>query len=167
MTPRVANFCPVCGTALEQGQRFGKVRPVCPDCGHVVFFEPKVAVVMIAAEDERVLLIKRAVNPGKGWWSLPAGFVDAGEDPKDTVRREMLEETGLEVEIDRLIDVFPRSNDSGTADIIIAYRVRVTGGMLAPLDDAEEARWFAPDELPELGFRVTRILIDRWQGDQL
>lgn len=138
------------------------MRPVCPACGHIVFFDPKVAVVIVILHQDRVLLVKRAVNPGKGLWALPAGFVDAGEDPKRAAAREVHEETGLQVEIVRLLDVFPKADDTGTADIIIAYAARVIGGTLQADDDAEAAGWFTAAELPELVFATTRILIGRW-----
>jgi len=160
---RTANFCPMCGTALEQQHRLGAVRPVCPNCGHIVFFDPKVAVVIFVAHDDKILLVKRAVDPGKGRWAFVAGFVDAGEDPKEAARREFREETGLDIEITRLLDVFPRSaDDGGTADIIIAYAARVIGGALQADDDAEAVGWFTAEELPELVFATTGILVQRW-----
>jgi ADP-ribose pyrophosphatase YjhB (NUDIX family) len=164
---RTAHFCPMCGAALEQQHRAGKLRPVCPACGHIVFFDPKVAVVIFIVQEDKILLVKRAVDPGKGRWAFPAGFVDAGEDPKAAARREILEETGLEIEITRLIDVFPRSaDDGGTADIIIAYAARITGGALHPDDDAEAVAWFATHDLPDLVFATTEILVERWaKGD--
>jgi ADP-ribose pyrophosphatase YjhB (NUDIX family) len=159
-----AHFCPMCGTALEEQHRAGKLRPVCPDCGHIVFFDPKVAVVIFIMQDNRILLVKRAVDPGKGRWAFPAGFVDAGEDPKEAARREILEEAGLEIEIVRLLDVFARNtDDGGTADIIIAYLARITGGTLQADDDAEAVAWFAAEELPELVFATTGILVQRWR----
>jgi ADP-ribose pyrophosphatase YjhB (NUDIX family) len=160
---RTANFCPMCGAALEQQHRLRAVRPVCPNCGHIVFFDPKVAVVIFVEQNGKILLVKRAVDPGKGRWAFVAGFVDAGEDPKEAARREFHEETGLDIEITRLLDVFPRSaDDGGTADIIIAYAARVTGGTLQADDDAEAVGWFTSNDLPELVFATTEILVERW-----
>lgn len=160
---RIANFCPLCGTRLEQQHRLGKIRPVCPNCGHIVFFDPKVAVVVFVEQDNRILLVKRAVDPGKGRWAFPAGFVDAGEAPREAARREFREETGLDIEITRLLDVFPRNaDDGGTADIIIAYAAHIIGGALHPDDDAEAVGWFTAEDLPELVFATTAILVERW-----
>ncbi len=165
---RTAHFCPMCGAALEQQHRAGKLRPVCPNCGHIVFFDPKVAVVIFIMQGGKILLVKRAVDPGKGRWAFPAGFVDAGEDPREAARREILEETGLEIEIIRLLDVFARSaDDGGTADIIIAYAARVTGGALQADDDAEAVAWFTAHDLPELVFATTEILVQRWQAREI
>jgi ADP-ribose pyrophosphatase YjhB (NUDIX family) len=158
----------MCGAALGQQHRAGKLRPVCPACGHIVFFDPKVAVVIFIVQEDKILLVKRAVDPGKGRWAFPAGFVDAGEDPKEAARREILEETGLEIEIAHLIDVFPRTaDDGGTADIIIAYAAHITGGALHPDDDAEAVAWFTSHDLPELVFATTGILVERWVNGKI
>lgn len=162
MNGRAANFCPACGAALEQRERFGKVRPVCPACGHILFFDPKVAVVIFTEQDGHILLVKRGIDPGKGLWAFPAGFVDAGEAPEAAARRELLEETGLLAGTTHLLDVFARdAQDGGTADIIIAYAAQVSGD-LHPDDDAEAAGWFSRDNLPELVFATTHILVRRW-----
>lgn len=164
---RIIHFCPMCGAKIAQRVMYGKTRPVCPSCGHIVFFDPKVAVVMLVLQAQQVLLVKRAVDPGKGKWALPAGFVDAGEDPQTAAVREVREETGLHIHIDTLLDVFPKMNDSGTADIVIAYQAHVLAGEIVPADDAEAADWFSADTLPELVFATTQTLIARWQANQL
>jgi 8-oxo-dGTP diphosphatase len=159
---REAHFCPMCGTALEMRERFGKVRPVCPNCNYTVFFDPKVAVVVMILQDERILLIKRANDPKKGCWALPAGFVEWDEDPKIAAQREVLEETGLEIRVERLLDVFHTPNDGGAANIVIAYEASVTGGTLLAADDAEAVGWFTREELPELAFLPSQQLADGW-----
>lgn len=161
---RVAQFCPRCGTALAREERFGRERPVCPACGFTVFFDPKVAVVVFVVREGRVLLVQRANDPGAGRWALPAGFVDADEDPRAAAVRETREETGLDIAVDRLMDVLYRPDDDGLADIVIAYEGRVTGGVLCPSDDADDAGWFAPDALPEIALATTRALLERWTG---
>lgn len=165
MPERVANYCPNCGTALEQRERFGKQRPVCPACEHTVFFDPKVAVVAFVTQNDHVLLVKRANEPGLGLWALPAGFVDYDEDPRAATAREAEEETGLQIEIDDLMDVLHRPDKDGLADIIIAYSGHVTGGTLKAADDAEDVGWFSRDSLPPLGLVTTKKLIERWNRD--
>lgn len=162
MSERVARFCPLCGTPLEQRERFGRVRPVCPNCGHTVFFDPKVAVVLFIVRDDAVLLVRRANDPAQGQWALPAGFVDYDEGPQVAAAREVREETGLEVEVGALIDVLHRPDDEGLADIVIAYSGRVTGGALCAGDDADAVGWFQRDALPEIGLTTTALLIERW-----
>ncbi|MGB9673441.1 MAG: NUDIX domain-containing protein, partial [Anaerolineales bacterium] len=75
------NYCIRCGTRLIYEERFGKIRPVCPQCGWIYFADPKVAVATLIIQDGKVLLARRVNVPGQGQWTLPAGFVDAGEDP--------------------------------------------------------------------------------------
>lgn len=159
---RIANYCPICGAPTVMQERFGRERPVCSQCHHTIFFEPKVAVVVFVVEDDRVLLVQRANDPAKGTWALPAGFVEPDEDPRDAAKRETLEETGLIVEITQLVDVMHRPDPEGLADIVIAYRAQVRDGELKAGDDAADAGWFTRDVLPAIGFRTTEILLGQW-----
>ncbi len=167
MHTRIAHYCPLCGAAFEWQERFGRPRPVCPSCGHTLFFDPKVAVATLIVQDERVLLVQRANDPRKGWWALPAGFVEWDEAPQAAAARECLEETGLTVEIVRLLDVFHTPNDGGAADIVIAYRGRVVSGVLVAADDAESAAWFPRDALPPVAFLPTQTLLARWIAQEI
>jgi 8-oxo-dGTP diphosphatase len=102
-----------------------------------------------------VLLIRRAKAPRKGQWSLPGGKLEFGETLIDGVRREVREETGLEVEILGLIDVAETIRDAGAgaADdhfVLIDYGARVISGTAVAASDASEARWFSLDELDAL-----------------
>ncbi len=148
-------------------ERFGRLRPVCPNCGRVVFYDPKVAVVIFVTDGDQLLLVKRRNDPGSGCWALPAGFIDADEDPKTAAIRETQEETGLVVAVDRLIDLLHRPDDDGLADLVIAYRAHVVGGSLAADDDADDAAWFARDDLPETALATTEALIKRWRAGEL
>jgi ADP-ribose pyrophosphatase YjhB (NUDIX family) len=152
-------FCPHCGQPIAQQVKFGKVRPVCPACGYIHFDDPKVAAVVFIEQDDKVLLILRGIDPQRGKWDCPAGYVDRGEDPAQAAVRETAEETGLRVEIARLIDVL---FDNGI--IVILYAAQVVGGALRAQDDAADARWFGPLDLPELAFRSTQVLITTWSG---
>lgn len=157
---RLPNFCPTCGSSLEDVHKFGALRRVCPACGYVHFNDPKVAVVTFITQENRVLLVKRGVEPEAGKWALPAGYVDYGEDPRETAFRETREETGLEIAIIGLFDVmFYRGNN---AVIVIIYEGQAIGGQLQAGDDAIEARWFTPVELPELAFESTHAVIVAW-----
>lgn len=164
---RIANFCPLCGTPTETLLRFNVQRPVCPACGHVVFFTPNVAVLALILHEDRVLLVQRANEPKQGLWVTPAGFMEWDEDPAQAARREVLEETGLIVTIDRLLDVFHTPDDGGLADIVIAYAATITGGELQAADDAQAVAWFTRDNLPELAFLPTRRILARWAAGEL
>lgn len=162
---RVANFCPQCGAKLKPQERYGRLRPVCSDCDFTVFHDPKVAVLAFITKDDKVLLVKRAINPGAGKWACPAGFVEHDEAPVDAVLRELKEETGLIGKIERLLEVFPKKDD-GLADIVIAYHLTVVGGDMQADDDAEEVGWFTREHIPELVFFPSITLVGRWcDGD--
>ncbi len=136
-------------------------RRVCPACGYVHFTDPKVGVGVLVVEGDRVLLVRRGVEPERGKWSLPAGFLDQGEDPRQTAAREALEEAGLTVAVEELLDVFHNPPGRGGASIFILYRARRLAGEPAPGDDADDARFFPLDALPELAFPSTRAAIAR------
>ena len=158
------NFCPRCGHRLEQRAVYGAVRPVCPSCGRIHFTDPKVAVGVLIEDAGRLLLIKRGNDPERGKWSMPAGFVDGGEDPARAAEREALEETGLRVRVSGLLDVYARARATDGADILIVYLAQVMGGQLSPGDDAEAASYFDPDALPELAFDSTAAIVSDWRA---
>jgi 8-oxo-dGTP diphosphatase len=153
------NYCLRCGSKLSLDVRFGRARPVCLACGWIYFSDPKVAAAGLIEQDGRVLLVRRAVDPLRGLWSLPAGFVDAGEDPAEAIRRECFEETGLTVEVIGLVDVFYGQEHPRGAHIVIVYRAQVLRGFLQAGDDVDQVAFFALDELPELAFSTTRKVL--------
>jgi 8-oxo-dGTP diphosphatase len=158
------NFCVRCGHAVAYREAYGKMRPVCPQCGRVHFIDPKVAVALVIERDHKLLLVRRANDPERGKWSMPAGFVDRGEDPAEAAVREGREETGLTVRITQLMDVLGKGGDTEGADILIVYRAAVVSGELMPGDDASEAGYFGLNDLPELAFASTRQVIAKWQA---
>ncbi len=150
-------FCSACAGRLDSSGR----HPVCLSCGRVHHRDPKVGVgVVVLDDDGRLLLVRRGVGPGKGLWALPAGFVDAGEDPRAAAARETLEETGLVVEVGAVVDVYATGSSSG-ASFFLAFEGRVTGGLLAAADDALDAGFFAAASLPELAFASTLDAAER------
>ncbi len=153
------NYCPRCGTEVALAERFGRQRAVCPNCGWIHFNDPKVAAAVLLEQDGRVLLVRRVNEPFRGKWTLPAGFVDAGEDPARAAERECLEETGLTVRVTRVLDVIAGREHPRGADFVIVYRGEVVSGDLTAADDADEAGWFARSELPALAFRATEVVL--------
>jgi 8-oxo-dGTP diphosphatase len=110
----------------------------------------------------RLLMIKRGHDPGAGLWSIPGGRIEPGETDAEALVREMIEETGLAVEVGRLIGRVRRPGLSGAVIDIRDYAATVTGGTLRPGDDAADARWVAPAELESLD--ITEGLIDALTG---
>ena len=152
-------FCPRCGTPVTHLERFGKIHPVCPQCEWIHFDDPKVAAAALIEQDGRILLVRRVNEPYRGLWTLPAGFVDAGEDPARAAERECLEETGLSVRVKRVLDVIAGREHERGADFVILYLAEVLGGALSPDDDADAAEWFDPQALPPLAFTATQKAI--------
>lgn len=140
-------------------QVMDKMRRRCPACGFIYFTDPKVGVGVLLVEDGLVLLVRRGVEPEKGKWSIPAGYVDHGEDPRETAAREVLEETGLVVSVDRLLDVYHNPPDQGGASIFILYAASLVGGKMQAGDDADQVGFFEASSLPELAFANTRLAL--------
>jgi 8-oxo-dGTP diphosphatase len=157
-------YCPYCRAELSDRFVFGRIRRACPACGFIHFVDPKVGAGVLAEQDGRVVLVRRAVPPDAGAWCLPAGFVEYGESPADAAARECLEETGLHVQISELMHVDQYTDDPRGPGVVIFYRARVTGGRLEPGDDASEVRLFAAHELPhDIAFPSNRHVLIRWQ----
>jgi 8-oxo-dGTP diphosphatase len=155
------NYCLRCGSPLTLAERFGHVRPVCLACGWIYFADPKVAAAALIQQNRQVLLVRRANDPQRGLWTLPAGFVDAGEDPAEAVRRECREETGLEVRTTGLVDLLYGQEHPRGAHIFIVYRAEIIGGTLQPGDDVDDANFFSLHDLPPLAFKTTLQILSR------
>jgi ADP-ribose pyrophosphatase YjhB (NUDIX family) len=159
-------YCPYCAADLVEVFRFDQVRPVCPACGFVQFQDPKVAVIALVIHEARVLLVRRGVEPAKGRWALPGGYMDADEMPAVALQREIAEEVGLTIQVDELITIYPMTNGEGQSiGIVLAYAASPRGASTITHvgDDVAEAGWFGPTEIPDaLAFESTTTLIGAW-----
>jgi ADP-ribose pyrophosphatase YjhB (NUDIX family) len=150
-------FCPKCGGALAR--RHLKVsepaRRVCETCTFIFYDDPKVAACTIPVLDNKIVLLKRGIEPSYGKWVFPGGFLDAGERVEDAALRETWEEVNLHVEVTRLLNVY---SYPGYPVIVIVYLAKVVGGQLQAMDETLEVQTFAPAEIPwdELAFPSTR-----------
>ncbi|HZQ65178.1 MAG TPA: NUDIX domain-containing protein [Gaiellaceae bacterium] len=144
------HFCPRCGASVAPGDG----RAECAACGYVTYANPVPAACALCFDDRgRILLTRRAWEPYAGMWDLPGGFLHEDEHPLDAVRRELLEETGLEIEPTRWFGAFmvPYGEGPGTRIVLnLVWCARVLGGEEQAADDVSELRWFARDELPPL-----------------
>ena len=155
-------YCPQCGTALEMRKDGERVRPVCPACDFVFYLNPIVAAGALVERDGRVALVRRGVEPGRGLWGLPAGYVEADESPEEAAIRETWEEAHLCVEIDSLLDAYSYGSERDRG-VLLIYAAHTVSGELQAGDDAVDAAWFGPDELPEIAFRTHREVLGQWR----
>ncbi|HMN28763.1 MAG TPA: NUDIX hydrolase [Caldilineaceae bacterium] len=161
-------YCPLCATPLTMRIVYGHVRPACPACTFVQYPDPKVAVIAMVTTEERVLLIQRAIDPARGLWTLPGGYMDAGEMPEAALQRELMEEVSLPVRVGQLLEIFPMVVGARRSQgIVLAYHAQPAEAGLTALtcqDDACAAGWFLPEEIPsDLAFASTTELLGRWQ----
>lgn len=167
---RLYHRCPQCAQPLETRRipaPDGPERRVCAVCGFVYWNNSRPTSGGVVVDDAgRVLLGRRAIAPSLGLWDLPGGFLEPGEHPVDGLAREMREETGLEVEAQRLLGIYMDryGDDPHEHTLNCFYLCRVVGGTLAPDDDIAELDWFAPDALPEdLAFQNVRDALRDWR----
>jgi ADP-ribose pyrophosphatase YjhB (NUDIX family) len=138
--------CPRCGGPLDVEGRSAE----CRRCQRTVYANPApTASALIVDDGGRILLSRRAGDPGEGMWDIPGGFIEEGEDPLETLRREMKEETSLEIEPTEFLGGFPdRYGDGGIHTLNLYWAVRIVSGEPTPADDVADLRWFGIDELP-------------------
>lgn len=164
------NYCPRCAQALEDRVVFGRMRRVCPACDFIFFREHKVAAAAVVPHNDQVLLVRRTMTPGQGQWTIPGGFVEYDEDPREAVVREVQEETGYRVKVVRLLDViYGREHERG-ASLLVAYEARLLDAApMHALDETEvdAAGFFSVDELPPIAFKATQQAIMAWKEDRL
>lgn len=143
-------FCPICGEAIDKHDD----RVECRACGYVGYANSVPAVEAVCLDaGGRVLLGRRALDPGKGLWDLPGGFLHENELPLDGLRREVREETGLELEPLDFLGHWLEPYE-GRVVLSLVWAV-LASGRACPADDLVELRWFPPGELPppdELAF---------------
>lgn len=121
-------------------------RLVCPDCGHIAYENPKIVVgSVVVAEDGRVLLCRRAIEPRKGYWTLPAGFLEMNETTADGAMREAWEEARARIAIDCLLAVY---NIPRIGQVQMIYRATLTSPDIAPGPESAEVGLFAWDDIP-------------------
>ena len=154
--PGEFTYCPHCATPLEPAQRHGTIRPTCPACGFIHWRNPAVgAAAVVFDADGNILLVRRAPGATRaGLWSIPAGFVDYGEEVRAAAKRELEEETGLIAKVGDVVWVASNFHDPGKLTVGIWFAATVIGGTLQAGDDADDARFFGLDDLPPLAFET-------------
>jgi ADP-ribose pyrophosphatase YjhB (NUDIX family) len=154
-------YCPLCRTALalqESGQR---LRSTCPECGFIHFKNPAPTISILIVDGERVLLGRRRGDPGAGKWAIPAGYIEFEDDFLTTAIREAREETGLDVEIESIVNVVSSAYSPSFHFLSIYVLARALGDELVAADDLEAVDWFSlSGPLPEMAFQEDVDLIE-------
>ena len=158
------NYCTRCGDALRFGPIEGEDRDrlACQACGQIAYVNPRLVVTTIPINDAgEVILLRRGIEPGKGWWAQPGGFLEVDETVTEAAIRETLEETGLVVEPGEIVGLYTRLEASV---VTIAFEARIVGGTPGPTPEATEVRAYAPEDIPwpSIAFSTTRWALYDW-----
>ncbi|HEY8736518.1 MAG TPA: NUDIX domain-containing protein [Candidatus Dormibacteraeota bacterium] len=159
-------YCTDCGSRTTPQAVGTQQLSACPQCERIFFRNPKVVVTGLIEQGGRVLLVLRDIEPGRGLWGLPGGYVDWDEHPEAAMVRECEEETGALVSPDGLMAVeHITMGDQGI--VMLAYRARLLGGEIRAREEVQQVSWFPPGALPPLAFTSHRAVLNRWSSDVL
>ncbi|MBI9086656.1 MAG: NUDIX domain-containing protein [Desulfobacterales bacterium] len=157
------NFCHFCGGRLIRKHMEGRQRRFCAACNLPIYENPVPATcVVVVGPDGRLALVKRAVDPKKGMWCLPGGFMELGETPEQAAARELEEETGLRGRMGPLLGVIATPNRDYDTVLMVGYLVTDPTGVLIAGDDADQCRWFSPAALPPIAFSSHQTFIETY-----
>jgi ADP-ribose pyrophosphatase YjhB (NUDIX family) len=144
--PALYQFCPYDGDRLASHDG----RPSCARCGFIDYHNPKPAVAILITREGQLLLARRGIEPARGMWDIPGGFIETGESAEDAVVREALEETALEVRVAEFLGSVPDIYGSRREPTLnLCFTALVVGGEMRAQSDVESLAWFAPDGLPK------------------
>lgn len=156
------NYCYNCGEKTEQHKIEGKLRAFCKNCNFVLYKNPIPSVAIVAFNHKNELLLtKRAIEPGKGEWCLPGGFIEMGETIHQAVARELKEETNLECTNIQIIDADSVINGYWGDILILGYSVDLMEGKLMAGDDAAEVAFFPLQEKPPIIFPIHETFLNK------
>jgi ADP-ribose pyrophosphatase YjhB (NUDIX family) len=158
------NYCSRCGAALRLGPlpAEDRERLACEACGYIAYVNPRLVVTTLPVNEAgEVFLLRRGIEPGRGLWAQPGGFMEIDETVHEGAVRETLEETGLVVEPGEIVGLYTRPE---AAIVVIAFVARIVGGAPIATPEALEVRPFAPDTIPwpEIAFRTTEWALRDW-----
>ncbi|MFP4227092.1 MAG: NUDIX domain-containing protein [Desulfobacterales bacterium] len=156
-------FCHFCGHPLAEKTVDGHARLFCQACDIPIYENPVPAACIVTIDDaDRLLLVKRSVEPKKGYWCLPGGFMELQETPEEAGLRELHEETGLTGKIDCLLGVTTNNSQQYDTVLMVGFLVTSYEGELIAGDDADAADWFTYPDLPEIAFDSHRRFISQY-----
>jgi ADP-ribose pyrophosphatase YjhB (NUDIX family) len=158
------NFCSRCGAALQFGTIPGEDRErlACSACGQIAYVNPRLVVTTLPiTEAGEIVLIRRGIEPGKGSWAQPGGFLEVDETVHQAAIRETREETGLLVDPGEIVGLYTRLEAS---IVTIVFEARIVAGTAAPTPEASEIVAYAPEEIPwgRIAFKTTMWALRDW-----
>ena len=161
-------FCSNCGKKNVFGYKDGAQRYYCRNCNIIHYQNPKPTATLVCPNKQSILLVKRAVNPGKGLWGLPGGFVELNETPEIAAIRELKEETNLRGEVVGTLGTCSHFNTIFGDILLIGLVINITDwSTIAAGDDAAEARLFALEKMPKLAFKCHEKIFQKYLENQL
>ncbi len=143
------HHCIQCGAQMAGKEIEGRMREVCPDCGWIHYEQLKVGAAALIEDQGRLLLLKRAHDPWRGDWNLPAGYVEVDEPPARAAERETLEETGLDVKATHLVNGYYFDDDPRGNGVLLLYACEIVGGERKRSQEVLEMDFFSPMEIPD------------------
>ncbi len=158
------NYCSNCGAELVAGvpPTDHRERLACPSCGFIAYVNPRLVVTAIPVTDAgEAVLLRRGIEPGRGSWAQPGGFMEVDETVTEAAIRETLEETGLLVEPGELVGLYSRLE---AAVVTLVFEARIVGGEAQLTPEALEIRSFRPDAIPwsEIAFKTSWYALRDW-----
>ncbi|MDX9875139.1 MAG: NUDIX hydrolase [Spongiibacteraceae bacterium] len=149
----MAKFCICCGTALAYGQLQPDEpeRPYCTACGYVHYEPPRILIGCFITCGDRLLWIRRGIEPYKGLWTVPGGFMEKGEDPRDAAARELFEETGVAIDVEAL-QLYLAGSIRAINELHLIYRGSIGNECARPSSEADRVGFFAEAEAPWADF---------------
>ena len=161
-------FCYYCGEKLIEKSFQERMHRYCQTCDRIHYENPLPAVAtLVVNKADQLLLVKRSVEPAKGEWCLPGGFIEADESIEEAALRELEEETGIKGTVVSLVDFFSQRSRHHGALIIFGYRVKIVSGALRAGDDAQEVDFFDFDNLPPIAFLSHQALLKKEFGEMM
>lgn len=148
-------YCSYCSSLLGFLKKEGKTIPFCKKCSKPIYqHTPQTAACIRLNKNGEVLLVKRKNDPFRGLWSLPAGFVEYGENPINAGLRELKEETNIKAEYDHVVGIYLADDHPKTYSILTVIKVKNAKGKLIFSDDAIDCKYFNLDKLPKMAFKA-------------
>jgi ADP-ribose pyrophosphatase YjhB (NUDIX family) len=136
-------------------------RMICADCGHIDYQNPKVVVGTVVVSDDRILMCRRAIEPRRGFWTLPAGYLELGETLEEGAAREAMEEATAAIHIEGILAVFSVAR---IGQVLVIFRGRFASPGFAAGTESLEVALFAWDEIPwnDLAFPTVGWSLNAW-----